>query len=337
MRRSGALHLLYAFLLPSCLLLPDSGAAQMTSELRRVGVISVTRPCPPAKPFIDALAGLGWVEGRTISFDCVSVAGRPQDVPVVVAELVARRPELIVAGSTTLLRALKAATSTIPVVSYGSLDPVREGLVQSLSHPGGNITGMAEIGIELDEKRIEILREVVPGLSRLAVVRRAQIDAAIARDMAPIVKEWEQGLERSSSTKGIVYQFFDVAQREDYPRVFADIASGGFGAIFLAPNALAGEAKETVGTVARSSGVPTICDNPLLVEAGVLMSYGPNFTHTLRQTAGYVDKVLRGTKAAELPVQLPTEFDFVINLTTQKALGIAMPPSLIVRATRTIE
>jgi putative ABC transport system substrate-binding protein len=337
MRRSGGLDLLYAFLLSPSVLLPYSASAQTASEPRRVSVITAGRPCPPAKPFTDALTTLGWVEGRTISIDCASVAGRPQDVPVVVAEVVARRPELIVAGSTTLLRALKGATSTIPVVSYGSLDPVREGLVQSLSHPGGNMTGMAEIGIELDEKRIEILREVIPGLSRLAVVRRAQIVPAIARDMAPIVKEWEQALAQSPSTQGLAYQFFDVAQRDDYPRVFADIASGGFGAIFLAPNALAADARDMVGTLARSSGVPTICDTPLLVEAGVLMSYGPNLTHTLRQTAGYVDKILRGTRAADLPVQLPTEFDFVINMRTQKALGIAISPFLIARATRTID
>lgn len=303
--------------------------AQQPGPARRVGVLNI-RPCPPRPAFVESLAKLGWTEGRTVTIDCISAYNRLSESPRLATELVARRPDVLVAGSTPAISALMAATSTIPIVMVSSGDPVRERFVTSLSRPGGNVTGLAEAIMEIQLKRLDLLKQMLPGISRLAAVSRSG-----GSDI--YISGVKEQLDEAARKLGFTYELFYPGQRDDYAPLFSKIAAAKFDAVFLVPNPLASANVDLIGKLVRTHRLPTAAPRADFVEAGALFSLGIDLEYNLRRSAAYVDKILRGARPEDLPVELPSEFELVINMATAKALGIAVPQLLAVAATRIID
>ena len=316
------------------LALAGPAIAQSDGKPRRVGVLLMIENCPAPPALIESLAALGWVEGRTVVFDCVSAAGpAPFDrLNALAAELVSRRPDVIVGSFLPVARALKAATATIPIVMLDMAEPVRRGLVESLSRPGGNLTGLVSVMSEVEIKRIELLKEAVPNLRRLAVIAWQGAEAGYYEGI-------EQDLAGAARALGFTYQWFRFDEVGEVARLFADISSKGFDAIYLAPAVwLYTDANtQLIGNLSQTTNLPTIADDRRLAEAGVLLTYGHNNAYRFQRTASYIDKIFKGAKPADLPVEQPTKFELTINLRTAKALGIEVPLTLLIRADEVIE
>jgi len=280
------------------------------------------------------LAALGWVEGRNIHFDCVSALGRFSDLSAIAGDLVARRPDVIASGFLPAIEALKTATGAIPIVMLNVADPVRFGIIQSLSRPGGNVTGLASALGELDGKRIELLKELLPKLERLAIIESRVITTGSSLSYVSAV---EKTVREAGNSYGFSEEWFYIKQSEDLPSVLKEIASKGFDALYLAPGVLLDANINPTAQSANAIGLPTIGWSASQAKSGLLMSYGPNEERNVGRAARYVDKILKGAKPSDLPVEQPTEFDLVINLKTAKALGLTIPPSLLARADEVIE
>ena len=302
----------------------------------RIGVLLPNSPCPPTA-LVHALAELGWVDGRTVTIDCRSTHGRFEGVSELVADLVAVHPDVLVSSTMATAPKLKAATATIPIVLLGVSDPVKMGLVRSLARPGGNITGLVSVMFDVEEKRLELLKEAAPAMKQLAVVSR--------RGVAP---EYDRAIDEvvatAARTYGFAYQYF--YRGDDGPALFADIKAKGCDSIYLVPSPYTSETTVLFGQLARASHLPAVgfysnlADNGLLLTYGpkqMSLTYGPEDEVTARRGATYIDKILKGAKPGELPMEQPSEFELVINLKTAKAAGITIPTSLLVRATRVIE
>jgi putative ABC transport system substrate-binding protein len=296
---------------------------------RRVGLLLLGASCPPPRELRDALAALGWIEGKTLAFDCVSAVGRIEEIPLLAKQLVARRPDVLVSQALPGIRPLVAETSSIPIVALALADPVGMGLIKSLARPGGNLTGLVSIVLDVEAKRIELLKEIVPALSRLAVVIRKGVDE---RYRLTIDRLLQQVAERYS----FAYQWFYHERYEDIPAVFGEAAAKRFNAVYLVPNPFIGMQPQPIADAALRYRLPTIANDNRLADAGVLLSYGPSDTHVAGRAAGQIDKILGGAKAGDLPFEQPTQFDLVINLKTAKALGLTIPAPLLLRADRVI-
>ena len=316
------------------LALAGPAIAQSDGKLRRVGVLLMIENCPAPPALIESLAALGWIEGRTVVFDCVSTGGpSPRDrLNALAAELVSRRPDVIVGSFLPVARALKAATATIPIVMLNMADPVRWGLVESLSRPGGNLTGLVSVMSEVEIKRIELLKEAVPNLRRLAVIAWQGAEAGYYEGI-------EQDLAGAARALGFTHQWFRFDEVGEVARLFADISSKGFDAIYLVPGVwlYTGANIQLVGNLTQTTNLPTIAQDRRLAEAGVLLTYGHDYTHRFQRTASYIDKILKGAKPADLPVEQPTKFELVINLKTAKAFGLTIPQSVLIRADQVIQ
>jgi ABC-type uncharacterized transport system substrate-binding protein len=280
-----------------------------------------------AAAFLQRLSELGWSEGRTVAIDVRWAEGR-NDPAEIVADFVQRKVDVIVTYGTPSILAAKQATSTIPIVFAAAGDPLRTGLVASLARPGGNVTGMSLLATDLTGKRIELLREVVPDLRRLAVlgnVGNPQVVVEIGEVRATARK---LGLEVVTSS--------EIRKAEDIVPAFEPF-KGRAEALFVVLDPLINNNRLPIATSALDARLPTMHGLRELVEAGGLMSYAANFPDLFRRTAGLVDKILRGVQPAEIPVEQPTKFDLVINLSTAKALGLAIPDSFLIRADEVIE
>jgi len=284
----------------------------------------------------ESLGALGWIEGQTVAFDCVSALGRFPDLSAIAAELVARRPDVIVSGFLPAIDALKAATSTIPIVMLNIADPVRFGIIQSLSRPGGNVTGVASALVELDGKRIALLKEMVSKLSRLAILTSRAVGLAQGSALR-YFDAVEKTLLEAGDSHGFGQESFPIMRDGDLPSVFSQIASKGFDAIYPIPGVLIESNIELIARLAKAGGLPMIGWYASQARVGLLMSYGPNEERNAGRAARYISKILKGAKASDLPVEQPTEFDLVINLKTAKALGLTVPPLLLARADEVIE
>ena len=276
--------------------------------------------------FAERLQELGWIESRTVAIEYRWSEGRPERVAEIATEFVQQKVDLIVAyGAAVTI--LKQATASIPIVFAIAADPVGGGLVANLSHPGGNVTGLSVQATDAAGKRLELLREVVPKLGRLGIL----IDAGYA---ASVQEKGEvQALARSVGLE-VVPQ--EIRRAEDIASAF-DALKGQVDALYVTENALILTNGKTISTLALNVQLPTTCTNANIARAGALMSYGPNFPALFRRAAEIVDKILRGTKPADIPVEQPTKFDLVINLTTAKALGLTIPHNLLVLADEVIE
>jgi putative ABC transport system substrate-binding protein len=276
---------------------------------------------------VQRLRELGWIEGRTVAIEYRWAEGRSERAAEIAAEFARRKVDVIVTSGTALIEAAKQATSVIPIVFAAAGDPVGTGLVASLARPGGNVTGLSLQQTETTGKRLELLREVVPGLGRLAIL--ANVDnPAVVLDMREV--------QTTARTLNLEVITLEIRRGEDIAPAF-EALNGRAEALYVVIDALVNTHRIRINTLALAARLPTMNTFREVVEAGGLMSYGANFPDLYRRAADYVDKILRGTKPADIPVEQPTKFDLVINLTTAKALGLKIPESFLARADEVIE
>ena len=307
---------------------PLAVRAQPSDQLRHVAVVGDS-PSTWNKwiaGFAERLRDLGWIEDRTIVIEYRWSEGRPERVAEITAELVQRKPDVIVTyGGAALV--LKRATASIPIVFAIAIDPLGADLVQSLSRPGGNITGLSLQQTESSGRRLELLRDVVPGLHRLAIMFDGGYRASVAEKEALQIMAHRLGLEATP---------YEIRRPEDIAPIF-DAVKGRVDALYVVGNALTEVNVPQIVMLALGAQLPTSLTSANSVRAGGLMSYGANYPAIFRRAADYVDRILRGTKPGDLPVEQPTKFDLVINLKTAKALGLTIPPNLLVLADEVIE
>ena len=307
---------------------PLAALAQQAGKLRTIGFLGSNASA--WRPWTEAFAGrlreLGWIEGRTIAIEYRWSEGRPERNSEIAAEFVRLNVDVIVVNGTAV-PTVKQATWAIPIVFPIAVDPVGGGLVVSLARPGGNVTGLSVQQSDTAGKRLELLREVVPSLRRLAIMTNVGNPQAVL----------EMGEVQAAAHKlGIEVAPLEIRRPEDIAPAFAAIKAQT-DAIYLVQEALVNANRTRIITFVLSARLPTIVSAREFVQAGVLMSYGPNFPDMFRRTAEIVDQILRGAKPGDIPIEQPTKFDLAINLTTAKALGVEVPHNLLVLADEVIE
>jgi len=301
--------------------------AQKVPRIGFLSALSVNSIAPRMEAFRQSLGKLGYVEGENIIIEWRSADGDFDRLPNLAAELVDLKVDLIVSVGPTGTRHLANATKTIPIVMGTSNDPVGSGFVTSLARPGGNITGLSILAPELSGKKLELLKQMVPGLSRVAVFGHSPEPGN-----AQSLKE----VELSAKALGVKIQYFDVVSPKNLESAFRDASKGLADGLLTLRSPVIGSQRIQVVELAAKNRLPTIYARAKFVEAGGLVSYGVSFTDMFRRVATYVDKILKGAKPGELPVEQPTEFVLVINLKRAKQLGITIPPSVLYRANRVI-
>jgi putative ABC transport system substrate-binding protein len=311
------------------LLRPRAASAQPAGRVVRVGYLTPsslsTRGGMPE--LRQRLRDLGYVEGRDIRFEIRAANEDFERLPDLAADLVRSGVDLIVAVSSPAIRAAENATSTIPIVMVSGTDPVAGLLVASLARPDSNVTGVTTFLPELAGKRLEVLRECVPGLRRVAVLAnlRNPSSAAAARET-----------EAAGRAMGLEIQVADARLPEQYPEAFASITRGGARAVFVTTDPVLSSNRERIIQLASSHRLPAVYEWREIVEAGGLLAYGPSLAEVNTRLAGYVDRILKGAKPADLPVERPTRFELAVNLRTAAALGITIPAAVVARAERVI-
>jgi putative tryptophan/tyrosine transport system substrate-binding protein len=276
--------------------------------------------------FEERLRELGWNEGQTISIEYRWAEGRPERETEIAYEYIHRKVDVIVTTG-SIAATLKKATASIPIVFAAAVDPLGSGLVANLAHPGGNVTGLSMQATDIAGKRLELLREVVPSLRRLAIMFDAGYPAAALES---------REVQAAARSFGIEVVLLEVRRAEDVASAFGSLKDGA-DAIYVVTDNIVSANRATIITFASSKRLPSTFNLSEFVQAGGLMSYGPNFPTLFRRAAEYVDKILRGTKPGDIPVEQPTKFDLVVNLNTAKALGLTIPPRLLATADEVIE
>jgi putative ABC transport system substrate-binding protein len=320
-------------LILSMLTVPLTSQAQPAAHVPRLGLLipsAVSAVASRLEAFRQGLRDLGYVEGRNITLEYRFAEGQADRLPALVAELVRLPVDVLVVDGTVAIRAAQHATTTIPIIMAVSGDPVGVGLVASLAQPGGNITGLSSRAPELSGKRLELLKEAVPTLSRVAALWHRDAPAG------PYITE----TQAAAQAFGLQLQAFEVGSPDEFDQAFAAMTSAHADALVVIPGAQFFSHQrvvERVAALAMTHQLPTMFGNREAVEAGGLMSYGPNYDEFYRRAATYVDKILKGATPAELPVEQPMKFELIINLKTAKALGITMPPSLLLLADEVIK
>ena len=308
---------------------PLAARAQQPAKLPTIGFLGAATPSAWGQwvaAFVQRLRELGWIEGRTVAIEYRWAEGRNERYAEIAAEFVRLKVDVIVTTGTARLAA-KQATSVIPIVFALAPDPLGSGLVASLARPGGNVTGLSLQSTDLAGKRSSSCARFVPGLRRLAIMANVDYPAAVL----------EMGeVQATARTLGLEVDTFEIRRAEDIAPAF-EALKGRADALYVVTDPLVNANRIRINTLALGARLPTMHSLREYVEAGGLMSYGPNFPDLLRRAADFVDKILRGTKPADIPVEQPTKFDLVINLTTAKALGLEVPPTLLARADEVIE
>ena len=309
---------------------PLAARAQQAGKLPTIGFLGASTPAAQSQwtaAFVQRLRELGWIEGRTISIEYRWAEGRDERYAEIAAEFVRLKVDVIVTYATPAVIAAKQATSVIPIVFAVAADPVSTGLVASLARPGGNVTGLSSQASDLAGKRLALLQEVVPGLGRLAILANVGSPNALLE-----MRE----VQATTSTLGLEVATLEIRRAEDVVPAF-EALSGRADALVIPASALTFTNRFRINTLALGARLPTMYGSRDYIEPGGLMSYGPNFPDLFRRAAELVDKVLRGAKPAEIPVEQPTKFDLVINLVTAKALGLQIPDKLLATADEVIE
>jgi putative ABC transport system substrate-binding protein len=312
---------------------PLAAEAQQAAKIASIGHLAANPATSPhlREPLLQGLRDLGYVEGRNLVIEYRSAEGKVERLPALAAELVALKVDVIVASGTLAALAAKQATRTIPIVFSPAGDPVGSGLVTSLARPGGNVTGLSAIAPELVGKRLELLKQAVPGVSRVAVLW--QPGAFGERTEKDTLKR----AEVAARDLGVSLQFVEARGPDDFAKAFSDMSVARTGALtVLASNMFNSERRRLVNLAAEKR-LPAVYSAREIVDAGGLMSYGANLADLNRRAATYVDKILKGTKPADLPVEQPTKFELIINLKTAKDLGLIIPQSVLARADEVIQ
>jgi putative tryptophan/tyrosine transport system substrate-binding protein len=309
---------------------PLAARAQQPGKLKTIGYMGPTTPSaqsPWTAPFLRRLHELGWIEGRNLAIEYRWAEGRNDRFAEIAAEFVRLKVDVIVTYSAAPVLAAKQATSIIPIVFPAAPDPLGSGLVATLARPGGNVTGLSTQSTDVAGKRLEFLREVVPAIRRLAIMANVGNPGSV-REMGEV--------QAAARTLGIEFTNLEIRRAEDIAPAF-EALKGRAEALYVCAEPLVNANRTRINSLAQSARVPTIYGFREYVEAGGLISYGANVPDLFRRAAEYVDKILRGTKPGDLPVEQPTKFDLVINLTTAKALGLTVPETLLARADEVIE
>jgi putative tryptophan/tyrosine transport system substrate-binding protein len=311
---------------------PWASEAQQAAKVPRIGVLGGTpAPHPLREAFLQGLRDLGYVEGRTVVIEWRFDEEKLERLPALAAELVALKVDVIVTGSTPTAVAAKQATKTIPIVFAAVADPVADGLVTSLARPGGNVTGSSTLAPELVGKRLEYLKQVVPEVTRVAVLWQPGYLPE------PTEKDLLKAAEAAARALGVRLQFVEARGPADFDRAFSDMTRARAGAMTVLPSSMFFLERSRLADLVAKNRLPAVYGFKEAVHAGGLMSYGPDIAYMFRRLATYVDKILKGAKPADLPVEQPTKFELVINLKTAKALGLTIPQSVLGRADQVIK
>ena len=325
-------RLFWCALYAPCCLRFAIAAAQQSTKIPRVGFLSAASSSSDMAVRIEAfqqgLRALGYVEGKNIVIEYRYAAGKLDRLPDLAAELVRLNVNVIVTAGGEATPAAKKATSTIPIVMGFDLDPVGNGLVTSLARPGGNITGLSTLGLEISGKLIELLKEIVPSLSQVAV-----LGTSTQPGNAHLLRE----TELAARAFGVKVQFLDILAAKDIETAFRAAGKESADAVLTLSSAILDSHRTQVADLAAKSRLPAIYPQTEYMDAGGLMFYGPSITDSFRRAATYVDKILKGAKPTELPVEQPTKFELVINLKAAKQIGLTIPPNVLVRADRVIK
>jgi putative tryptophan/tyrosine transport system substrate-binding protein len=308
---------------------PLTARAQQRTKLPTIGYLGGSTPSGQSKwvtAFVQRLRELGWIEGHTIAIEYRWGEGRNERFAEVAAEFVRLKVDVIVTSGVAAL-VVKQATSAIPIVFAAAADPLGTDLIASLARPGGNVTGLSTQFADTGSKRLEILREAAPGLRRLAVIGNVGYRASVL-EMSEV--------QEAARTFGLEVATSEIRRAEDIAPAF-EALKGRVEALYICSDSLTATNRNRIYTFALAARLLTISGGRESLESGGLISYGPNFVDQYRRAAEYVDKILRGAKPADLPVEQPTKFDLVINLVTARALGLEVPPILLARADELIE
>ena len=311
---------------------PLATEGQQEPKIPKIGLLipsTLTVAAHLVEAFRQGLRELGYVEGKTFVLELRYGEARAERISELGRELVGLKVDVIVTGTDVAIAAVKRETQTIPIVMGNSSDPVGTGFVASLARPGGNVTGVSSISPELSGKRLELLREVVPGLSRVAFLWNPDVRGAVL--------DYNQ-TEGAASSLGLQLQSVEVSRAEDLDRVFSAVTKERAQALMMpAANPVGFANRGQIASFAQKNRLPSMYAQKEYVDAGGLMSYGPSTIDLWRRAATYVDKILKGTKPADLPVEQPKKFEFVINLKTAKQIGLTIPPNLLARADTVIK
>jgi putative tryptophan/tyrosine transport system substrate-binding protein len=312
---------------------PLAARAQQGERVRRIGVLMTLAADDPEgqarlRAFVQGLQELGWTDGRNVRFDYRWPAGDAERIRRYAAELVALAPDVILAGGGAVVPSLLQATRTVPIVFTQTPDPVGAGFVNSLARPDGNVTGFTTYEYGISAKWLELLKEIAPHVTRAAVIR----DAAIASGTG----QWG-ALQSVAPSFGVELSPVNMLDAGEIERAVAAFARSPNGGVILTGSTLAVIHRDLIVTLAARHKLPAVYSGRFFVTGGGLTSYGPDSIDPHRRAAGYVDRILKGEKPADLPVQAPTKYELVINLKTAKALGLTVPPTLLARADEVIE
>jgi putative tryptophan/tyrosine transport system substrate-binding protein len=312
---------------------PLAARAQQRERMRRIGVLMALAADDPEgqarlTAFVQGLQELGWTDGRNVQIDYRWPAGDAERIRRYAAELAALAPDIILAGGGAVVPSLLQATRTIPIVFTQTPDPVGAGFVESLARPGGNVTGFMLYEYGIGAKWLELLKEIAPHVTRAAVIRDPTIASGIG--------QWG-AIQTAAPSFGVELRPVDVRDASEIERAVAAFARSANGGLIVAASTLAIVHREPIITLAARHKLPAVYANRFFVTGGGLISYGPDSVDPHRRAAGYVDRILKGEKAADLPVQAPTKYELVINLKTARALGLEVPSSLLARADEVIE
>lgn len=326
MKKNIAVVVLGALVL-SCF---QTAEAQQPGKVSRIGYLSSTGTITSDTSFAalrEGLRDLGHIDGKNILFEYRGAEGKSDRMPVLVAELVQLKVNVLFCPNLPAIEAAKEATKTIPIVMVSNVDPVELGLVDSFARPGGNITGLTLQSLELSGKRLELLKEIFPKLKSVGLVWNTG-----DQSMNLITKQ----IQAAAPTLGVTLQPYGVRDPEDFGGIFEKISQNPPDALFSVADRLITSQRKQILEFGVKSKIPTMFDAAPAVEAGALMAYGPSRAEVSRRAAVYVDKILKGTKPSDLPVEQPTKFELIINLRTAKQIGLTIPPNVLVRADRVI-
>jgi len=320
------------FLALALLATPLAGRAQQTAKKVKIGYLGTASPSPsatsPLGAFRLALQQLGYVEGQSMAIEAKFAEGRLERLPELAAELVRLAPDVVFAPPTPAAIAVRRATTTIPIVFVTAEDPVAAGLAASLARPGGNATGLSYLGAELNPKRVELLREVIPHATRFAV---------LGNPHHPLFSPMLANTDAAGRELGLQIQVAESSTPSELEPAFQGLVARGVEGLVVLPDFMLFLERRRVAQLAGQHRLPAIFELREFTESGGLMSYGAYFPELFRRAASYVDRILKGAKPADLPIEQPTKFELVINLKTAKALGLTIPPSVLARADEVIE
>jgi len=305
--------------------------AQPATKIPRIGVLHPGTPASApqsVEAFRQGLREHGYEEGKNIVVEHRYTESRLERVAEIASEFVRLKVDVIVTSLDVATAAVKQQTQTIPIVMAISIDPVATGFVSSLAHPGGNVTGLSTMSPELAAKRLELLREAVPGLSRVAIMWNTNVPGNLL--------EYKQAGDAARSMR-LQLQSAEVSSVDDFERAFSALKTGGAQALIVAGSGLTSTNARQIANLAMKHRLPSMVSSRDRVDAGGLIAYGPNLAELWRRSATYVDKILKGAKPGDLPIEQPSKFELIINVKTAKALGLTLPQSLLLRADEVIQ